>query len=267
MPLWVTQTLSSNQYLDVLGNKDLFLNTISWLAERSDMVTIRPKTSPTSVSMLFLTEGEDRLLLWSAVIIEPALVLAGRYRRGAVAEALQEMKVQRILILAVVFCALLGYVLLAESPAPRKSKPAAEQLVKIFPVPESAIQSIEIRKGPAQVTLIRRDKLWELSAPVRAELSQEQVESLLSTITGLVRIEVVSEGTEELRQYGLEHPAMSITLSTAGTSPVTLLVGSDCPTGVSMYAMIQGTKDVIQVGTLLRFSINSFLDLYARPAS
>jgi hypothetical protein len=177
------------------------------------------------------------------------------------------MKVQRILILAVVFCALLGYVLLAESPAPRKSKPAAEALVKVFPVPESAIQRMEIRKGPAQVTLIRRGEGWELSSSVGSGLSQEQVESLLSTITGLVRIDVVSEGTEDLRQYGLEHPAMSITLSPAGTSPITLLVGSDCPTGVSMYAMIQGTKDVIQVGTLLRFSINSFLDRYAGPAS
>lgn len=80
----------SNQYLDVLGNKDLFLNTISWLAERLDLVSIRPKTAPAAVSMLFLTEAENRLLLWSAVIIEPALVLlAGiavvlwrrRYRR------------------------------------------------------------------------------------------------------------------------------------------------------------------------------------------
>jgi ABC-type uncharacterized transport system involved in gliding motility auxiliary subunit len=65
----------TNQYLDVLGNKDLFLNTVNWLAERSDLVTIRPKTAQSSVSMLFLTEGENQLILWTAVIIEPALVL------------------------------------------------------------------------------------------------------------------------------------------------------------------------------------------------
>jgi hypothetical protein len=183
-----------------------------------------------------------------------------------VEEAVQEMKVQRLLIFSVVFCALLGYVLLVESPAPRKSKPAAEQMMKIFPIPENAIQSIEIHRGPVQATLIRRDTLWEFSASVRVKLNQEQVESLLSTITGLVQIDVVTEGTEELGQYGLEHPAMSITLSAAGALPVTLLVGSDCPTGVSMYAMVQGTKSVIQIGNLLKFSINSFLDRYARPA-
>ena len=68
----------TNQYLDVLGNRDLFLNTINWLAERADLVTIRAKTEQTGVSMLFLTEGENQLILWAAVIIEPALVvLAG----------------------------------------------------------------------------------------------------------------------------------------------------------------------------------------------
>jgi len=177
------------------------------------------------------------------------------------------MNVKRMLILAALFCALLGYVLFFELPVPQQSKPAAEQLVKVFPFPESAIQSIAIRTGAVQATLTRRDKRWELSAPARTGLNQEQVESLLSTITGLVQIEIVSQGTDELRQYGLENPAMSITLSAAGAAPVTLLVGSDCPTGVSMYGMLQGTKDVIQIGTLLKFSINSFLDMHARPAS
>jgi len=66
----------TNNYINVLGNKDLFLNTINWLAERQDLVSIRPKAESTAVSMLFLTENENRLVLWSAVIIEPLLILA-----------------------------------------------------------------------------------------------------------------------------------------------------------------------------------------------
>jgi ABC-type uncharacterized transport system involved in gliding motility auxiliary subunit len=66
----------TNNYINVLGNKDLFLNTINWLAERQHLVSIRPKAESTAVSMLFLTENENRLVLWSAVIIEPLLVLA-----------------------------------------------------------------------------------------------------------------------------------------------------------------------------------------------
>ena len=66
----------TNSYLNVLGNKDLFLNTINWLAERQELMSIRPKSESTTVSMLFLTENENRLVLWSAVIVEPLLILA-----------------------------------------------------------------------------------------------------------------------------------------------------------------------------------------------
>ena len=66
----------TNNYINVLGNKDLFLNTINWLAERQELMSIRPKAESTAVSMLFLTENESRLVLWSAVIIEPLLILA-----------------------------------------------------------------------------------------------------------------------------------------------------------------------------------------------
>lgn len=66
----------TNNYITVLGNKDLFLNTINWLAERSELMSIRPKSEPATVSMLFLTENENRLVLWSAVIIQPLLIIA-----------------------------------------------------------------------------------------------------------------------------------------------------------------------------------------------
>ncbi len=66
----------TNNYLPVLGNKDLFLNTINWLAERPELMSIRPKAAPSTVSMLFLTENENRLVLWSAVIIQPLLIFA-----------------------------------------------------------------------------------------------------------------------------------------------------------------------------------------------
>ncbi len=177
------------------------------------------------------------------------------------------MKVKRLLLFAAVFCALLGYVVIFESPALKKSKAAPQQLVKVFSFPESAIKSIEISRGPVQATLTRHDRLWELSSPDHAVLNQDQVESLLSSITGLVKIEVVSEGTEDLSQYGLGNPDMSITLALEAAAPVTLFIGNNCPTGVSMYGLIKGTKEVMQIGTLLRFSINSFLDIFARPAS
>ncbi len=70
-----TSNFAANHYLNVLGNKDLVLNTINWLSEKEDLLSARPRQGTAPVSMLFLTENESRLVLWSAVIVQPALVL------------------------------------------------------------------------------------------------------------------------------------------------------------------------------------------------
>ncbi|MCP4716876.1 MAG: GldG family protein [Deltaproteobacteria bacterium] len=66
---------AANHYFDILGNKDLFLNTVNWLAKKQRLISTRTQAAQSPVSMLFLTENENRLVLWSAVIIEPALII------------------------------------------------------------------------------------------------------------------------------------------------------------------------------------------------
>ena len=66
---------ATNHYLNVLGNKDFFLNTVNWLAEKSGMLSARSKSGGASISMFFLTELQSKLVFWSAVMIEPSLVL------------------------------------------------------------------------------------------------------------------------------------------------------------------------------------------------
>ena len=38
-----TSNVASNQFLNLQGNKDFFLNTVSWLAEQEDQISIRPR--------------------------------------------------------------------------------------------------------------------------------------------------------------------------------------------------------------------------------
>ena len=66
---------ATNHYINVLGNKDFFLNTVNWLAEKSGMLSARSKSGGAPVSMFFLTELQSKLVFWSAVVIEPSLAL------------------------------------------------------------------------------------------------------------------------------------------------------------------------------------------------
>ena len=63
---------ASNGYINVQGNKDLFLNTVSWLAAEEDLISVRPR-SPED-RRLNMTQKQSRLLLWGGVILLPLVI-------------------------------------------------------------------------------------------------------------------------------------------------------------------------------------------------
>jgi len=69
-----TSNLASNQFLNIQGgNRDLFLNTVSWLAEQEDQISIRPRTAKQTPVMLTAQQGQVVFLL--PVIVMPGLAL------------------------------------------------------------------------------------------------------------------------------------------------------------------------------------------------
>jgi ABC-type uncharacterized transport system involved in gliding motility auxiliary subunit len=63
----------NNQFLDLGGNLDLVMNSVSWLAEDDDLVSIRAKKRANQP--LLLQPFEERLLFWVPVVVWP-LILA-----------------------------------------------------------------------------------------------------------------------------------------------------------------------------------------------
>lgn len=64
---------ASNTYYNLSGNGNLFLNTINWLTEEEDLISIQPKTqTPRAIQ---LTPSQGRLLFFVCVLILPLAVL------------------------------------------------------------------------------------------------------------------------------------------------------------------------------------------------
>jgi ABC-type uncharacterized transport system involved in gliding motility auxiliary subunit len=63
----------SNGYLHLLGNRDLFLSMVSWLAERDDRLVIRPRTR--EASRVELTEARVGMLKFLAIDVIPVGLL------------------------------------------------------------------------------------------------------------------------------------------------------------------------------------------------
>jgi ABC-type uncharacterized transport system involved in gliding motility auxiliary subunit len=63
----------TNRYYNLSGNGNFFLNTINWLTEEEDLISIQPKTqNPRTINM---TPTQGRLLFFVSIIILPLLVL------------------------------------------------------------------------------------------------------------------------------------------------------------------------------------------------
>ncbi|MGH7368709.1 MAG: GldG family protein [Candidatus Rokuibacteriota bacterium] len=68
-----TADFASNQFLGAQGNRDFFLNAVSWLAEEEDLISIRakdPKQNP-----VVLTAGQSNLVLGLPLLVLPGAVL------------------------------------------------------------------------------------------------------------------------------------------------------------------------------------------------
>ena len=69
---------AANFALGIQGNRDLFLNTISWLAQQENLISIRPKDPEDR--RITMTAGQQKAVWWFAIVVLPALVFgAGIY--------------------------------------------------------------------------------------------------------------------------------------------------------------------------------------------
>jgi len=67
---------ASNFYLNLLGNRDLFLSTVAVLAAEPELVAVRKKgMTRGTLSPIVLTAEQGRIIFWTVVITEPALFL------------------------------------------------------------------------------------------------------------------------------------------------------------------------------------------------
>jgi hypothetical protein len=80
---------ASNLLLDYLGNRDLLLNSVNWLAGEETMLGSRPPTQAPGINQLFISASQGERVFWLGTVALPATILvlglsgvALRQRRG-----------------------------------------------------------------------------------------------------------------------------------------------------------------------------------------
>lgn len=80
---------ASNTLLGYLGNRDLLLNSVNWLAGEETMLGSRPPAQVPGVNQLFISDREGARVFWLGAVVLPTVILvlglsgvALRQRRG-----------------------------------------------------------------------------------------------------------------------------------------------------------------------------------------
>jgi ABC-type uncharacterized transport system involved in gliding motility auxiliary subunit len=72
--------------LDYLGNRDLLVNSVNWLAREERLISTRAKRKTPGTNVFFVSQAQMRELFSAAVVIQPGIfILVGAlifaYRR------------------------------------------------------------------------------------------------------------------------------------------------------------------------------------------
>ncbi len=63
---------AANAYLGVEGNRDLFMNTVNWLAQQENLISIRPREA--ADRRLTMTANQSRGMFWLSIVIVPPMI-------------------------------------------------------------------------------------------------------------------------------------------------------------------------------------------------
>jgi len=159
----------------------------------------------------------------------------------------------RVTIGLAVLLALVGfYIFVIDRPMAQRAQ-EAQHLVRI---PKADITGLTVVSAKGTVDLARRDPMhWDVTRPVRVPAASFAVSDLLDTTTSLVPQSTVREAGTDLARYGLDKPAVRVTLRATGGRTVTLEIGGPSPVATALYARVNPGKAIYLVDSSMKDSL------------
>jgi hypothetical protein len=174
------------------------------------------------------------------------------------------MKIRGLIVAAVIFIILVGILYWSEhhKPAEDTAKASANAPPAILKLDASAITRLDLEKKdekPIVLTKAESGK-WQITAPQPFAADQSTVSGILSTLSSLNSQRVVEDKAEDLKQYGLDQPALQLDITGKDNKTQKLLIGDDTPTGGNAYAMLARDPRVFTVASYTRTSVDKSLN-------
>ncbi len=124
---------------------------------------------------------------------------------------------------------------------------------QLFRIDEKEIDKLSLKNGQEQLVVEREGSGWRLVEPVQAKANAMEISSALQALLTAKQERTIDERPKSLAEYGLEQPAIQLTLTPkGGKPPVVLMLGEKNPSGFSVYAKWGDQPSVFLVADTLR---------------
>src|SRR5580704_6256982 len=170
------------------------------------------------------------------------------------------MKLNSLLIAAIVLAALSGtlYWTSRRKAAEPTVKVTADVAPKILTTAEADITKVDIKRKDGDEVVLAKDAAgkWQIIAakPLRAD--QNQVLSVLSTLSSLTSERLIEEKAGDLSAYGLAQPSIVVDVTEKDNKTQKLLIGDNTPGGNAAYAALAGDPRVFTLATYNKTSLD-----------
>lgn len=127
---------------------------------------------------------------------------------------------------------------------------------KVFTVAADDVEELRVVAKGDTTVLKKADGKWSVVEPLATDADQNDVTSLLSTLTSLDITREVDPNASNLAEYGLTTPKIDISFKARGGTAGRVRLGDQTPTGGDLYAVPGDGSRVVLVATFVETNLS-----------
>lgn len=170
------------------------------------------------------------------------------------------MNFRTTLIVGILLALLGAYVYFFEIKGAEKKKEQEEKTRTLLEIKKEDVASLKLKTAAQTIEVRPAGKdAWEIAAPIKTRADESTVGRILEGLAKVQYKNVVEEKPGDLAQFGLDHPATTITVALKAGGEKALLFGSKNPVENVYYCRVDKDPRVYAVESTVADAANTTL--------
>ena len=138
-----------------------------------------------------------------------------------------------------------------------KRKQDAWRKIQVFPYQPQDFKYIKLVQDNKTIIYQKEDGVWWMTAPLNIRGDEAATDDIVHSIISVVETDPIEDNPADMVQFGLDNPQIVISIQLEGTEEViTLLLGNNNPTAITLYAKMEKSPRVFLVGSLIKWEVS-----------